>query len=104
MNWRAGSSRYNQGRLAQAVPYFEKATALEMDTGAPMMLISCYTALGDVENARRIARVVLERAETAVARDRSNGAALGAGVAALAALDEADRAKDWMRQIGRAHV
>jgi len=98
VNWRAGSSSYNQGRLAQAVPYFEKATALETDTGAPMMLISCYTALGDAENARRIAWVVLERAEQAVARDRSNGNALGAGVAALAALDEADRAKDWMRR------
>jgi adenylate cyclase len=69
-----------------------------MDTGAPMMLISCYTALGDAENARRIARVVLERAEKAVARDRSSGAALGAGVSALAALGEADRAKDWMRR------
>jgi len=99
VNWRAGSSRYNQGRLAQAIPYFEKATALiEADTGAPMMLISCYTALGDAENARRIAWVVLGRAETAVARDRSNGTALGAGVAALAALDEVDRAKDWMRR------
>jgi adenylate cyclase len=98
VNWRAGSSSYNQGRLADAVPYFEKATALEMDTGAPMMLISCYTALGDAENARRIARVVLQRAEKAVARDRSNGNALGAGVAALAALGEADRAKDWMRR------
>jgi adenylate cyclase len=98
VNWRAGSTHYNQGRLAEAVPYFEKATVLEMDTGAPMMLISCYTALGEAENARRIAGVVLERAEKAVARDRGNGAALGAGVAALAALDEADRAKDWMRR------
>jgi len=98
VNWRAGSISYNQGRLAEAVPYFEKATALETDTGAPMMLISCYTALGNAENARRIARVLLERAEKAVARDRSNGNALGAGVAALAALDEPDRAKDWMRR------
>jgi adenylate cyclase len=98
VNWRAGSSSYNRGRLAEAVPYFEKAAALEMDTGAPLMLISCYTALGDAENARRVARVVLERAEKAVARDRSNGNALGAGVAALAALGDADRAKDWMRR------
>jgi adenylate cyclase len=99
VNWRAGSSSYNQGRLAEAVPYFEKATALvETDTGSPMMLISCYTALGDAENTRRIARIVLERAEKAVARDRSNGNALGAGVAALAALGEADRAQDWMRR------
>ncbi len=98
VNWRAGSISYNQGRLAEAVPYFEKATALATDTGAPMMLISCYTALGDAENARRIAWVVLERAERAVAQDRSSGNALGAGVAALAALDEADQAKDRMRR------
>jgi adenylate cyclase len=99
VNWRAGSISYNQGRLAAAVPYFEKATALvEADTGSPKMLISCYTALGDVENARRIARVVLERAEKAIAKDRSNGNALGAGVAALTALDEPDRARDWMRR------
>jgi len=99
VNWRAGSTCYNQGRLADAVAYFEKATTLiETDTGSPMMLISCYTALGDAENTRRIARLVLDRAEKAVARDRSNGNALGAGVAALAALGEADRAKDWMRR------
>jgi adenylate cyclase len=99
VNWRAGSISYNQGRLAQAVPYFEKAIGLTMtDTGTPMMLISCYTALGDGENARRNARVALQRAEKAVAQDRSNGNALGAGVAALAALGESDRADDWMRR------
>jgi adenylate cyclase len=98
VNWRAGSISYHHGGLAEAVPYFEKATSLAMDTGAPKMLISCYTALGDAENARRIARVVLERAEKAVAKDRSNGSALGAGVAALAALGETERAKDWMRR------
>jgi adenylate cyclase len=68
------------------------------DTGSPTMLISCYTGLGDGENARRIARVALQRAEKAVAQDRSNGNALGAGVAALAALGEWDRADDWMRR------
>jgi adenylate cyclase len=99
VNWRAGLISYNQGRPAAAVPYFEKATALTgTDTGSPMMLISCYTALGDAENARRIARVVLGRAEKAVAQDRANGNALGAGVAALAALDESDRARDWVRR------
>ena len=99
VNYRAGSINYNQGRPAAAVPYYEKASALiETDTGAPMMLISCYTALDDAENTRRISRVVLERAEKAVAQDRSNGNLLGRGVAALAALGEADRAKDWMRR------
>jgi adenylate cyclase len=85
--------------LAEAVPYFEKAAAL-IETGlrAPQMLVSCYTALGDGENARRVARIALERAEKAVAADRSNGAAMDTGVTALAALGEADRAKDWMRR------
>ena len=99
VNWRAAAIGYHQGRLAQAAPYFEKAIALTMaDTGTPMLLISCYTALGDQENARRIARVALQRAEKAIAQDRSNGSALGAGVAALKALGESDRADDWMRR------
>lgn len=99
VNWRAGFISYNQGRLAEAIPFFEQATALtETDTGSPMMLISCYTALGDSENARRMGRVVLERAEIAAGQDRTNGYALSAGVAALAALEEWDRARDWMRR------
>jgi len=62
------------------------------------MLLSCYTALADGENGRRVAGIALERAEKAVAQDRSNGSAMNTGVSALAALGEADRAKDWMRR------
>jgi len=99
VNYRAGSISYYQGRLAEAVPYFEKATALaETDIGAPFMLVSCYTGLGDGENTRRIARIALERAEKVVAADRSNGTATDVGVGALAALGEIDRARDWMRR------
>jgi adenylate cyclase len=99
VNLRAARISYNQGRLAEAVPYFEKATTL-IETGirAPFMLMSCYTALGDGENTRRAARIALERAEKAVAQDRSNGNAMATGVQALAALGETDRAKDWMRR------
>jgi adenylate cyclase len=99
VNVRAAVISYNQGRLVEAVPHFEKATALaETDHHAPSMLMSCYTALGDGENTRRVARIALERAERAVTHDRSNGNAMMSGVAALAALGEADRAKDWMRR------
>jgi adenylate cyclase len=99
VNHRAGLINYGQGRLTDAVPYFEKAAALsETGFGAPVMLISCYRALGDPENARQAARIALERAEKVIAQDRSNGWALGAGITALAALGEADRAKDWMRR------
>jgi adenylate cyclase len=99
VNYHAGSISYGQGRLAEAVLYWQKATAL-VETGyrMPSMLVSCYTALGDGENARRIARIALERIEKAVAQDRSNGNAMGMGAGCLAALGEADRAKDWMRR------
>ena len=99
VNYRAAFISYSQGRLEDAARYYEKATALiETDLKAPIMLISCYIALGDEENARRAARAALEKAEKAVAQDRSNGNAMTTGVGALAALGEADRAKDWMRR------
>jgi len=99
VNIRAGIISYNQRRLAEAIPHFEKATALiETAFNAPFMLVSCYTALGDGDNARRVARIALERAEKAVAADRNNGNAMVTGASALAALGERDRAKDWMRR------
>ena len=97
VNQRAASVSYAQGRLEDAIRYCEKAAALfESDLAAPQMLLSCYTALGDGENIRRVATIALERAEKAVAQDRNNGFAMGVGVFALAAQGETDRAKDWM--------
>jgi len=99
VSYQAGYISYDQGRLEDAARRFEKANAsIETDLRAPSMLVSCYTALGDGENARRIARIALQRAEKAIAQDRSNGSAMGLGVLALAALGETDRAKDWMRR------
>jgi len=99
VNFSAAFINYRQGRLAEAVPYFERAAAL-VETGlhAPAMLVSCYTALADRENTLRAAAMALARAEKAVAQDRSNGLAMQTGVTALAALGEKDRAKDWMRR------
>ncbi len=95
----AGNISYTQGRLEDATRNFEKAVRL-IETGldAPRMLISCYTALGDGENSRRVARIALARAEKAIAQDRSNGSAMETGVLALAALGETERARDWMRR------
>jgi adenylate cyclase len=97
VNLRAGHISYTQGRLDDAARHFEKAAALdEMDFKALAMLVSCYTALGDGQNARRVAIIALARAENAVAQDRSNGYAMAVGVAALGTLGETERAKDWM--------
>jgi len=99
VNLRAGFISYNQGQLEDAASHWEKAASLiETDPGAPSLLISCYTALGDGENTRRAAAITLERAEKVVAQDRSNGYAMGVGVTALAALGESERAKEWMNR------
>jgi adenylate cyclase len=97
VNRRAAGLSYGRGRLAEAVPYLEKAAALmETDVASPAMLVSCYTSLADRENLQRAARLAVARAEKAVAQDRSNGSAMSVGVFGLAALGEKDRAKEWM--------
>jgi adenylate cyclase len=98
-NNNAASLHFARGRLDDAVRYFEKAAALwETSCGAPAMLTTCYSALGDDAGLRRAARMTVERAEAALALDRSNGAAMGFGVAGLAALGEAERCRDWIRR------
>src|SRR5213080_2167436 len=89
--------RFRQQRLKESVPYFEKAVALEEgDFGSAGMLITCYTALGNPEAARRAAEITLARAEKVLARDSNNGSAMGHGSDALAVLGQSERAKDWM--------
>jgi adenylate cyclase len=60
------------------------------------MLVACYTHAGDLEARQRVATPTLQRAEAALAKDPTNGAALAAGVAALLILREKDRAKGWI--------
>jgi len=90
---------YRQGRTAEAIPYFEKAIGLmNSDFHNPVMLISCYTAIGDADAANRAARLTLERAERALAQDPTNGPAIANGAFALATLGEADRAREWIER------
>ncbi|HEV2362794.1 MAG TPA: TIR domain-containing protein [Caulobacteraceae bacterium] len=90
---------FHQRRLEDAVRYWEKAAALmETDIGSSGMLVTAYTALGDVAAARRAAKLTLTRAGAMLAQDRSNGNALGFGVGALACLGEGERAKEWIER------
>jgi adenylate cyclase len=96
VNVTAANLSFQRRRLEDAIRYFEKAAALmETDFGSQGMLITCYTALGDAASARRTAKLSLARAEAALARDRSNGKAMGMGGTALMVLGEAERAKEW---------
>jgi adenylate cyclase len=95
----AGRFYHGQRLFEDAIRHWEKAAVLtEINFAIHGMLISCYTALGDAEGARRSARTSLARAEATLAQDKSNGAAMGFGVTALAVLGEAERARDWIRR------
>jgi adenylate cyclase len=97
VNIAAGSFMYRKSRFAEAAPFLEKATeVMEADYGTPGLLVSCYTALGDQENARRAARITVARTEKTLAQDPSNGSAISYAAIALAALGEAERARDYM--------
>ena len=99
VNKEAGRLLYRQGKMSECAVYFEKAAALmETDYHAPGLLITCYHALGDRDAVRRSALTALDRVEKAVAQDPANGAALGMGSTALAALGEGDRAKEWIQR------
>ena len=92
--------RFREQRLEEAARYFEKAVALEeSDFGSSGMLITCYTAVGNREAARRAAEITLASAEKVLVHDPNNGSAMGHGSDALAVLGQRERAKDWM---GRA--
>jgi adenylate cyclase len=97
VNYQAAILSFRQQRLEDSARYFEKSTELaDTDFGSPCMLITCYTALGNPEAAKRAAKITFERAEKAIAQDRSNGAALAYGVNGLAVLGQAERAKEWV--------
>jgi adenylate cyclase len=96
VNRAAGQLYYVMRRFDEAIIHFEKAAAIaETDYSAAGMLVSCHTAIGDKEGARRAARRALERCEKIVALEPDNGSALGFAVGALGALGEAERAKEW---------
>ena len=99
VNREAARMLYRQGRIAEAIPYFEKAVGLmNSDFHNPVMLVSCYIAVGDAEAANRAAILTLERAERALAQDPTNGPAIANGAVALATLGEADRAREWIER------
>jgi adenylate cyclase len=97
VNRAAAYLRFRQHRLTDAIPHFEKALSLmETDASSANMLMTCYTAIGDVDAAHRAAEVTLARARKSLAQDPSNGAAMGFCCTALALLGQPESAKGWM--------
>jgi adenylate cyclase len=99
VNRSAAYLRYRQNRPGDAALYFEKAmTLLDTDVNSASMLISCYTAVGDLQAVARVAEITLSRAETTLKQDPNNAAAVGYGAHALAAQGESQQCKEWMKR------
>jgi adenylate cyclase len=99
VNREAGRLIFREGRIADAIPFFEKASSLmDADWHNPSMLVCCFHGTGDSDELRRAAQMTLERTEKAIAKDPASAPALAAGANALAALGEDQRAKDWINR------
>ena len=97
VNRSAGYLSYERQQLEDAIRYWEKGTALmETDINSPAMLLSCYKAVANHEGRLRAAQIVLARSDKALARDPNNGTVMGYSAYALAAMGEAERAKERM--------
>ncbi len=99
VNREAARLMFREGRIKDASSYFDKAVQLmDSDYADANMLLCCYVALGDSHGAKRAARIALERAEAAVSKEPTNGAALAVGAIALAALGQNERAAEWIQR------
>jgi adenylate cyclase len=99
VNRSAGRLQYQLHRHDLAIRYYEKAvTLMDADINSASMLVSCYTALGDVAGTHRAAQLALKRAEVILAHDQNNSGVTGYSAYALAALGEGDRAKARMER------
>jgi adenylate cyclase len=99
VNRSAGRLSYQLHRHDDAIRFYEKAAKLmEADINSASMLISCYTALGDVAGTRRAAQRALTRSESVLAHDPNNLLVTGYSAYALAALGEGERAKTRMNR------
>ena len=85
--------------FARAVQYYEKCVSLvPEDLHSWDMLLMAYRALEDEPAQLRTAERMLANAEAMVERDPKNHYAYGRGANALVALDQLQRAQDWIER------
>ena len=95
----AGRLSSHQRRFEDAIRHWEKVAALvETDYSTGGLLITCHTALGDMDAVRRVSQRTLARAEKAIALDADNGSAMAAMFTCLLGMGETERAKEWARR------
>ena len=99
VNREAARMLFREGRIAESMPYFERAAGLvNSDYYNPVMLMTCSLAMDDAVSAKRAASLTFERAEHALAAEPTNGSAIANGAFALAILGEQERAREWIER------
>ena len=99
VNREAARIMFRRDKMTDAIRYFEKASQLlDTDFHSCLMLQTCYLETGDNDAMMNAARRTLERAERALAKDPTNGAALSAGASSLIILGEVERGKEWVER------
>ena len=90
---------FRRDRITDAIRYFEKSAQLmDTDFHSCLMLQTCYCGISDDSAALDAAKRTLDRAEVALTKDPTNGAALAAGASSLILIGESERAKDWLQR------
>jgi len=98
-NRTAGLWNVRKRRFEDAIRYYERALAhREADFHTTAMLTTCYTAVGEIEAARRVSAIAVSHAERILAQDPNNWPAISYGANAFAVLGDAARAKEWMNR------
>jgi adenylate cyclase len=93
----AGTLTMLTRQFERAAKHFDiAARGDETDLRGYQMALQCHQALGDRDGLQRVAKLLLERAEKAIAADPGDGNAYSAGANALAFLEDAERAKAWV--------
>jgi len=94
-----GRAATHQGKMEQAAENYERSTKTDLDDyESPLMLCTIYLAAGDKENARRVSRIGVERAEKILEDYPDNQRAYYLGSTALLTLGQPDRARVWIER------
>jgi adenylate cyclase len=99
VNKEAARVRLRQRRFAEAAELLEKAVSLmDSDVHAWARLVTLHRALGNTAAEKVAAEMAIGHAEEVLAHDPSNGAVLSFGAGAYAALNQVERAREWMER------
>ena len=92
-----GRACFTQGKLEQAAALFERVAEIKPDDYQSLiLLIQIYRSLGRDADMKSAARRGVERAENDLALHPENPRSAYLGAAALVALGDKDRAREWL--------